>query len=442
MNQQDPPNTSPNQTGQPQTQTIPKPDPIKSGSPQPPTPPKPSPPQITPEPAPTPSMDEPHKSPPDEEKSRKPVGAPVKDVESQTRQKPDIPLDTSKIPYWEETQNLINKLEQLFQQKVITLYVSRGSRITQGEVEELYNHLYKIGKQEKLALFIYGPGGSGIAAYRIVKLLRNFTKELNIIVPSRASSAMTMLALGADKIFVGPLSVFSPIDTSIANHPLAPKDSRTRYPVSVEITQVQKYLELVKKDQYKDSSDFRKTPYYALTEKVHPLFLGTIQRSLSLSKLLLKGIVETHLDNKENVKKLVDRLNDEYPTHSFPILKADLEKFGLNISKMSDEQNFSSQELLNYYDVLSKGTTDVKDNLKTIMRRYVFVESANLRSYVIYLHKSRLTDGKWTKLSSKEYYNRAAVAKNERGYNEVVVLSTKQFRKLIKGQEIVAEKNS
>ncbi|MDD3648251.1 MAG: hypothetical protein PHS44_07200 [Candidatus Dojkabacteria bacterium] len=345
------------------------------------------------------------------------------------------PLDTSKIPYWEETQEIIGKLENSFQQKVITLYIPMRTKLTEDEVEELYNHLHKTGKIEKMTFIIYGPGGSGIAAYRIVKLLRSFTDELTIVIPSTAASAMTMLALGGDKIVMGPLSVLSPIDTSIANHPLAPQDPFKR-PVSVEITQVQKYLELVKSKDYTGATDFKNTPYYALTEKVHPLFLGTVQRSLSLSKLLTKSIAETHLQDEKIITELVDKLNDEYPTHAYPILKKDLVEFGLDVVDITPEQNLLCQELFSYYNLLSDGATDIKEDIKLIMRRYSFIESKDFRSYYIFNSKEKFTDGKWIQISSSGNYNRAAIAKNKKGYREVVPLTTKQFRKWIRGEEV------
>lgn len=354
-----------------------------------------------------------------------------------TQQKQDnIPLDSSRIPHWDQTQNLIGKLQESFNQKVITLYVTKFSKLTNQEVEELHNHLYKIGKVDNLFLIIHGPGGSGKAAYRIVKLIREFTKNLTIVAPGKAASAMTMLSLGGDRILVGPLSYFTPIDSSISNHPLAPLDSHKR-PVSVEINQVQKFLELVDNEKYSNEDDFRKTPHHTLADKVHPLFLGTIQRSLSLSKLLVKGIAETHIDNQEVIKKLMNKLNDEYPIHSYPILKEDLVNMGLeNIEDLTDEQNMLCQELFSFFDSISSSPPSVKDNIRTSLKRYVFIESVGLRSYVLAQRKEKYMKNKWVTTSSFVEYNRSAVVKNKKGYREVVPLNTKQFRKWIKGEEI------
>lgn len=374
------------------------------------------------------------KQPEEEIQERKEKEQGEKEIEDK-KSDDNIPLDASKIPYWLETQNLIEKLEDLFGTRVINLYITMKSSITNAEVDEIYNHLYRMGKQKELVLVIHGPGGHGKAAYRIVKLVRQFTERLIIVAPGTAASAMTMLSLGADEIKMGPLSYMTPIDSSIANHPLAPRDVKKR-PVSVEINQVQKYLELVNSSAYEKEDDFRKTPYAALTEKVHPLFLGTIQRSLSLSKLLTRGIASTHITDNEVINNLVNKLNDEYPIHSYPILKDDLVEMGVNVTDLTDKQNLVCQELFSYYNALGQEGRSVKDNIRVTSKRYVFIESTGLRSYVLFSSKERYADKKWQVISSNIGYKWATVVNNKHGYREANVLNTKQFRKWMKGEKI------
>src|SRR4029078_6447747 len=102
---------------------------------------------------------------------------------------------------------------------------------------------------------------------------------------------------------IGPLTTLRSIYSSLANHPLAPLDP-SGYPVSVEITQIGKFLEMVKADTY-DKDDFNNSAYKALTEKVHPLLLGAIQRAFSLSKRLTESILYTHLEDKNKISSIV-----------------------------------------------------------------------------------------------------------------------------------------
>lgn len=346
-------------------------------------------------------------------------------------------IDTSKIACWDETQQLITQLEQTFNGKVLVLYIPYGARLVDDDTKEIYNHIEKIGKAEKINLIIYGPGGSGIAAYKIVKLIRSYFNNFTVIAPSVAASAMTMLTLGADQILTGPLTSFSPIDTSITNHPLAPIDQNKR-PVSVEIQQVQKYLEMAQSEKFSQNGDFSQSVFATLSEKVHPLLLGTIQRSLSLSKLLTGSILKTHMNDEEKISKIVNTLNDQYPIHSYPIMKEDFEEMGLNVQEMTKEQNYMTIDLFSYYDLLSR-TVRKNGKEKSTTVRQNFLESSGFRSYYWSQIDREYVDGKWIEIGSADGYTRAVMVRNKKGFFEVAPLGTKDFRKWMKNETFEIE---
>ena len=64
---------------------------------------------------------------------------------------------------------------------------------------------------------ISSPGGSGLAAERMINVLRSYsgTGEYWAIVPAKAKSAATMVCLGASKILMGPASELGPIDPQV-----------------------------------------------------------------------------------------------------------------------------------------------------------------------------------------------------------------------------------
>ena len=64
---------------------------------------------------------------------------------------------------------------------------------------------------------INSPGGSGLAAERIINLLRSYsgTGEYWVIVPAKAKSAATMVCLGSSKIIMGPASELGPVDPQL-----------------------------------------------------------------------------------------------------------------------------------------------------------------------------------------------------------------------------------
>lgn len=350
----------------------------------------------------------------------------------------DCIVDTSKVFSWNETQQTIAALERIFGARVLSLFVDNDFSLTIDEVQEVYRHLAQLGRQKKLVVILYGRGGSGVAAYRIVRLLRRFAERVVVVVPEKALSAMTMLALGADEILTGPLSNFSPTDTSIAKHPLAPRDAEDK-PVTVEIFQVKKYLELVGADAYQGADDFRKTPHAALTERLHPIFLGTIQRSLSLSKRLMKDIVQTHMTDPERIERIIASLNDDYPIHSYPILPDGLAEMGLPIGELSDEQNQLALDLIGLNEVLGAGNVETKAEHRKTLRRSAVVETTEFRSFYALERDEKLVDHKWNQVRSSGEYRRATIVKTKRGYYEAQILSPKNFRSWFAGDTVEVE---
>ncbi len=347
-------------------------------------------------------------------------------------------VDTSKVSMWTETQNSIAALESEFDTKTLLLFIAEGFSLTAAEVTELYHHLSLIGRQDRLTVILSGYGGSPIAAYRAVRLMRRFSSHLTIVVPREAYSALTMLALGADEIVVGPLGVFSPTDTSIANHPLAPQDASGN-PVTVEISQLKKYLELVEADRYSAAEDFRMSPHQTLSDKVHPIFLGTVQRSLSLSKQLMTDILRLHFKDEAKMSQIVDRLNDVYPSHAYPIMAEDMRELGLNVREMSAEQNRLSWDLTELATGFTKSSSDMKEQDRRTMRRATMLESMELRSFFSMEKTERMNNNAWTTVSTISDYRRAAVVKTKRGYYEARTLAPKEFRKHMVGEEVEVE---
>ena len=69
-----------------------------------------------------------------------------------------------------------------------------------------------IGFQRRLAMVLESPGGSIEWAFWIAKTLREHCRELDIVIPSDAKSAATLIALAADRILMGRRGQLGPLD--------------------------------------------------------------------------------------------------------------------------------------------------------------------------------------------------------------------------------------
>ena len=68
---------------------------------------------------------------------------------------------------------------------------------------------------EEAALLLDTLGGCPHSAYRIINLFKRRVKKLIIIIPLRAKSAGTLMALGADEIILGRDAELGPLDAQI-----------------------------------------------------------------------------------------------------------------------------------------------------------------------------------------------------------------------------------
>lgn len=90
-------------------------------------------------------------------------------------------------------------------------------KIEDNDADMLEGVLQKCDLAKGFALLLSSPGGSGLAAERIINVCRSYsaTGEYTVIVPGKAKSAATMICLGASKIIMGKTSELGTIDPQI-----------------------------------------------------------------------------------------------------------------------------------------------------------------------------------------------------------------------------------
>lgn len=89
--------------------------------------------------------------------------------------------------------------------------------IEDNDADMLEGVLQKCDLSRGFALLLSSPGGSGLAAERIINVCRSYsgTGKYSVIVPGKAKSAATMICLGASKIIMGRTSELGTIDPQI-----------------------------------------------------------------------------------------------------------------------------------------------------------------------------------------------------------------------------------
>jgi len=254
-----------------------------------------------------------------------------------------------------QTQTLIKKIEERKNIKVLSYWTSVNGAICQNDVSALYEVITDWPIQDEIYLFVKSDGGDGKASLRIINLLREHAKKLIVLIQGECASAATIMALGADEIQMGPLAYLSAVDTSLT-HDLSPVD-KNNSSVSVSQDELTRVLKLWKETKHDEN------PYTSLYQHIHPLVFGALDRASSLSMKLCTDILSYHMKDKEKASLISKKLNSDYPSHNYPILKKEAEEIGLNVKTIDKELNDLLAELNNLYSQMAqRALTDYDEN--------------------------------------------------------------------------------
>jgi len=218
------------------------------------------------------------------------------------------------------------------------------------------DHLDSFNLPNKITLYLYTRGGSTLAAWSIVNLIRMFCNEFEVIVPSHAHSAGTLICLGANSIMMTKQATLGPIDPSVntALNPQVPGGPpMAKVPVSVEA--IQGYLELAR-DELGIKGDNNLTQVLIkLADIVHPLVLGDVYRAKTQIKMLAQQLLVQQVTDEHKIKKIISFLCSESGSHDYTINRREARNsLGLEIEK-------PDQDL---YEIIKSIYDDIKRELE------------------------------------------------------------------------------
>lgn len=254
---------------------------------------------------------------------------------------------------FKETQEILAEIEKKMGIPILSYWNSNDGSVCYHDVNAIYESLKSGGMQDEIGIFIKSGGGSGQASLRIINLLRQHCKKVTALIPLGCASAATMIAIGADDILMGPLSYLTAVDTSL-KHRLSPRDSQNRA-VSVSLDGVNRIVKLWNKESKVTDTN----PYEALFQHIHPLVIGAIDRSESLSIRICQEIMSYHMDDTKKIDEISTQLNSNYPSHGYPITLKEAKSIGLNAKELDDDTNNLLLELNQIYSEM--GQTAVTD---------------------------------------------------------------------------------
>ncbi|MCX8095151.1 MAG: hypothetical protein N3D74_03050 [Caldisericia bacterium] len=292
-----------------------------------------------------------------------------------------------------DRKSLIREIEKIRNSKLLVYFLGPNSNIAQDAVEVLYNHLRVLGKVDNLDLFLHTFGGILEIPPKIVSIMREFSKHFSVLIPYRAHSAGTLIAIGADEIIMGKMSELTPVDPQTRS-PLNPKDPKGEI-TFVAVQDLISFFKFVDKVGIEKKEEIFKS----LLENLHPLVIGTVNRSWSLIKHIMNRLLSHSNYNDKEKEEIIELLSGGLPSHNYLITRKEAKEI------LKDKVIFASEELetlmwdlyVQYMILFNPNVPYVFDplfNREVKKVNIAAIETLNTNSLFIQVFDKKVEDGK------------------------------------------------
>lgn len=258
-----------------------------------------------------------------------------------------------------ERKALIETLEELRGSRVLT-YVTgdrspTAAQIGDDAVRPIYDQLRELGQVEHLDLFIYSRGGALDVPWRIASGLRKVADSWSILIPFRANSSATLLALSADEVVLGRHGELGPIDPMLniqrmITSPGQPEGTAMQDTINVE--DVMAYLRFVREQVGLTDQDALSASLGKLAERLDAVVLGSVFRTRSHIRDVAHRMLTSQKDPPTDrvMETIVETLAERVYAHGHAIGLAEAKEIGLSVIEPADDIEEAMWELLEAYE--------------------------------------------------------------------------------------------
>jgi hypothetical protein len=237
---------------------------------------------------------------------------------------------------------LIREVEGLAQAPVV-VYFTADSPIVSGVMAEdallpMFDHLRSIGTQKRVAMYLYSRGGVMETPWKVVTMLREFCDELHVIVPYKAHSAATMIAMGADKIYMTRKAELGPIDPALQLTPTK-EGPAPRLP-DLGVEDVAAYVTFVRERAKLTDQAAVAAVMAPLAQYLTPPLLGRLERIYSHIRLVARNLLSLHkppLDDRQ-ISAITEALTEKIYVHGHGIGRREASQMGLDVRILDEKE--------------------------------------------------------------------------------------------------------
>lgn len=233
---------------------------------------------------------------------------------------------------------LYQQIEKLRKRPLIVYVTSTraeaGGQMAADAIPEICDQIALLPpKCNKVDLLVVSNGGDSMVAWQTILMLRERVSEISVLVPQRAYSAATLLALGADEIVMHPFANLGPIDPQISAI-RKDKDGRSER-IRFSSEDMEGFLDFARDKVGLSDQAHMLEAFKLACADTGSLTIGFSMRGSKLSQQLGVKLIQTRkaADKKDDRKaqQIVERLNKQYFTHGYALGRKEAEQIGLPV---------------------------------------------------------------------------------------------------------------
>jgi hypothetical protein len=251
--------------------------------------------------------------------------------------------------------HLIELLEIECASRVLTYVTSdrqpASAQIGEDALRPIFDVLATIGHADKLDLFIYSRGGALEVPWRIASALREASNGWDILVPFRANSAATLLALGADRIVLGRHGELGPIDPILNVTKAGPNES-TPAQDTINVEDVMAYLRFAREEAGLSDQNALAGSLKTLTDRLDAVGLGSVYRTRTHIRDVARRMLTSRNEGltERAIDTIIETLAEKVYAHGHAIGFGEAKEMGLSVERPSPRVEELMWELLEAYE--------------------------------------------------------------------------------------------
>jgi hypothetical protein len=154
-----------------------------------------------------------------------------------------------------------------------------------------------------------------------------------VLIPQSAYSAATLLALGADKIFIHPNGHLGPVDMQITTV----IEGKSKSFSTEEITA---FLDFVRDNLKITDQEHIRALFEVICKEVGSLGIGFTSRSSKLAVDLGERLLALHMkddDSRSKLRAIVENMSRKFQSHAYPVNRSEAKDLGLPVGDRDEK---------------------------------------------------------------------------------------------------------